>query len=275
MLCRVLKVTRAGYYAWKKREVSAHDRHDEQLLEHIREIHEDSRGVYGAPRILAVLERRGIHTSKRRVGRLMRENGLRGICRAKKYQDTNTKQEKQNTAQISDLVRRDFRADKPNQRWFADITYVKTHQGWLFLAVVFDIYSRMIVGWSMGKNMNASLVDNALKMAIVRRRPPSGLVHHSDHGSQYHSLLLGSTMKANGIIPSMGAIASPWDNAACESLMSTIKMECVHRRTFTTREEAKLEIFSYIETFYNTLRLHSALGYLSPVEYEQQNCQQN
>lgn len=275
MLCRVLKVTRAGYYAWRKREVSAHDIQDAELAKLICQIHADSRGTYGVPRILASLKRRGISTSKRRGGRLMRGAGLRGICRAKKYRDTNKKSGTSYRLSVKDLVKREFSAPAPNKVWFADITYVKTHQGWLFLAVVFDIYSRMIVGWAMSQHMNAELADNALKMAIIRRRPSSGLVHHSDHGSQYHSLLLGSTMKAQGIIPSMGAISSPWDNAACESLMSTIKMECVHRRTFTIREEAKLEIFSYIETFYNTLRLHSALGYLSPTEYEQQNCQQN
>ncbi|MCF6412911.1 IS3 family transposase [Collinsella tanakaei] len=167
-----------------------------------------------------------------------------------------------------DLVKRDFSADGPNRAWFADITYVRTHRGWLYLAVVMDIWSRMIVGWSMSPHMTADLADDALKMAIARRRPKRGCVHHSDHGSQYVSLLLGKTMREAGIRPSMGSVSSPWDNAAMESLMGLIKSECVHARTFETREQAALEIFEYIECFYNRVRIHSALGHLSPEEFE-------
>ncbi|WP_158559554.1 IS3 family transposase [Olsenella sp. AF21-51] len=164
-----------------------------------------------------------------------------------------------------------FSADGPDEAWFADITYVRTHQGWLYLAVVMDIWSRRIVGWSMSARMTAELADDALKMAIARRRPPEGRVHHSDHGSQYVSLQLGRTMRGAGIVPSMGSISSPWDNAAMESLMGLIKAECVHARTFETREQAALEIFDYIECFYNRKRIHSALGYLSPEEFERAN----
>ena len=167
-----------------------------------------------------------------------------------------------------DLVRREFCADGPNRAWFADITYVRTHQGWIYLAVVMDIWSRRIVGWSMAPRMAAELADDALRMAIARRRPPRGCIHHSDHGSQYTSLLLGKTMRAAGIRPSMGSISSPWDNAAMESLMGLIKAECVHARTFETRDQAALEIFEYIECFYNRVRIHSALGNLSPEEFE-------
>lgn len=261
----MLKVTRAGYYLWKTREVSARELRDCELSEHIKRIHEDSRGVYGAPRVLAQLKREGIHTSQRRVARLMRQAGIKGVCRARKHRGLKVKPER-NPAE--DLVKRNFSANYPNRLWFADITYVKTYQGWLYLAVVFDIYSRMIVGWSMSNTMEAVLVDDALKMAIARRNPPAGLVHHSDHGGQYHSLLLGRTMRKFKIIPSMGAISAPWDNAVTESLMSTIKMECVHRTTFETKDDARIEIFDYIERFYNRLRLHSSLGYLSPAEFE-------
>lgn len=167
-----------------------------------------------------------------------------------------------------DLVRREFCADGPNRAWFADITYARTHQGWIYLAVVMDIWSRRIVGCSMAPRMAAELADDALRMAIARRRPPRGCIHHSDHGSQYTSLLLGKTMRAAGIRPSMGSISSPWDNAAMESLMGLIKAECVHARTFETRDQAALEIFEYIECFYNRVRIHSALGNLSPEEFE-------
>jgi len=195
----------------------------------------------------------------------MRQAGIKGVCRAKRHRGKPVPAQR---AVATDLVKRQFSADEPNRLWFADITYVRTYQGWLYLSVVFDIFSRIVVGWSMGETMEASLVDDALKMAISRRNPPMGLIHHSDKGGQYLSLLLGKTMRSRGIVPSMGAIKAPWDNAAVESLMSTIKMECVHCTTFETREQAKLEIFDYIECFYDKLRLHSSLGYLSPVEYE-------
>ena len=165
-------------------------------------------------------------------------------------------------------MKRDFSADGPDEAWFADITYVRTHQGWIYLAVVMDIWSRRIVGWSMSTRMTAELADDALRMAIARRCPPEGCAHHSDHGSQHTSLPLGKTMRAAGIRPSMGSISSPRDNAAMESLTGLIKAECVHARTFETREQAALEIFDYIECFYNRKRIHSALGYLSPEEFE-------
>lgn len=170
-----------------------------------------------------------------------------------------------------DLVGRRFEADGPNMAWFADITYVKTRQGWLYLALVMDIWSRRIVGWSMGPNITAELADEALRMALARRNPPEGCVHHSDHGSQYVSLLLSKTMRENGVRPSMGSISSPWDNAAMESLMGIVKAECVHARTYATREEAALDLFEYIEVVYNRARIHSALGYFSPVEFEEAN----
>ena len=173
------------------------------------------------------------------------------------------------TALAADLVRRDFSADRPDRVWFADITYVRTTAGWLYLAVVFDIFSRIVVGWSMGQTMTARLVDDALRMGVARRRPEAGLVHHSDHGGQYLSVMLSQTLRQFGITPSMGAVRSPWDNAACESLISTIKAECTDVATYKSYEHAKLDIFDYIEVFYNKTRIHSSIGMMSPAEFEE------
>ena len=268
-MCSALKVTRQGYYAWRRRPPSAHDLRDAELAGEISAVYESSRRVYGAPKVHAELRRRGVRVSRKRVARVMRENGRAGATRGcAKRPKGGAKPAAPQANAAPDLVRRDFSADGPNRAWFADITYVRTHQGWLYLAVVMDIWSRMIVGWSMSGRMTAELADDALKMAIARRRPPAGCVHHSDHGSRYVSLLLGKTMREAGVKPSMGAISSPWDNAAMESLMGLIKAECVHARTFETRERAALEIFDYIEAFYNRVRTHSALGNLSPEEFE-------
>ena len=268
-MCAALKVTRQGYYAWRKRPPSAHDLRDAELAAKISEIYGASRGNYGAPKVFAELKRAGERTSRKRVARLMRDNGWAGTtrgCARRPKGDRKPASPQPNAA--PDLVRREFAADGPNRAWFADITYVRTHQGWLYLAVVMDIWSRMIVGWSMSPRMTAELADDALKMAIARRRPGKGCIHHSDHGSQYVSLLPGRTMRDAGIRPSMGSVSSPWDNAAMESLMGLIKAECVHARTFETRDQAALEISGYIECFYNRVRIHSALGNLSPEEFE-------
>ena len=266
-MCRVLGVTRQGYYAYLSRPQSTHDKKDLELARLIGDEYEKSRGIYGALKIFMMLKRKGISTSKKRVARIMSEYGWRGTTRACAKRSTGEKRAAKKDS-ADDLVKREFHADAPNQAWFADITYVRTHQGWLYLAVVMDVWSRKVVGWSMGPHITAELADNALRMAITRRRPPEGCIHHSDHGSQYVSLLLGNTMKEYGIRPSMGAISSPWDNAPTESLMGIIKSECVHARTFETREQAALEIFDYIECFYNRLRIHSALDWLSPEEFE-------
>ena len=274
-MCAALRVTRQGYHAWKKRPPSAHAKRDAELAGKISEIHSASRGIYGAPKVFAELKRAGERTSRKRVARIMRENGWAGTTRgcAKRPKGGKKRAAPQANA-APDLVRRDFGADGPNRAWFADITYVRTRQGWLYLAVVMDIWSRMIVGWSMAPRMTAELADDALRMALARRRPPEGCIHHSDHGSQYVSLLLGKTMREAGVRPSMGSIASPWDNAATESLMGLIKAECVHARTFETRDQAAMEIFDYIETFYNRVRIHSALGNLSPEEFEARHMQE-
>lgn len=199
----------------------------------------------------------------------MRENGRAGTTRGCARRPKGERKAAAPQANAApDLVRRDFSADGPDRARFADIAYVRAHQGRLYLAVVMEIWSRMIVGWSMSDRTGAELADDALKMAIARRRPGKGRVHHGDHGSRYASLLLGRTMRDAGIEPSMGSISSPWDDAAMESLMGLIKAECVHARTFETRERAALEIFDYIEAFYNRVRIHSALGNLSPAEFE-------
>jgi len=265
VLCRVLKVTRAGYYAWKKRKPSSRRSRDTQLKKDIMKVYRENRSIYGAPRIEKALRAAGIGTSRRRCARLMAELGIRGVLKTKKYPGSRTKPEQ---APSQDLVHRHFVASELNKLWCADITYVATWQGTLYLAVVFDTCSRKIVGWSMDVTMTADLVDDALKMAIWRRNPDAGLIHHSDKGGQYRSILLGATMRAHGIRPSMGAVAAPGDNAITESLMSTIKAECVHRQTYKTKEEAKIDIFDYIECFYNRLRLHSGIGYMSPNDYE-------
>ncbi len=199
----------------------------------------------------------------------MRENGRAGATRGcARRPKGGAEQAAPQADSAPDLVRRGFSADGPNRAWFADIAYVRTHQGWPCLAVAMGIWSGKIVGWSMSARMTAELADGALRMAIVRRRPPGGCIHHSDHGSRYVSLLIGKTMREAGIRPSMGSIASPWDNAAMESLMGLVKAECVHARTFETRDQAALEIFDYIECFCNRVRIHSALGHLSPEEFE-------
>lgn len=266
-MCRALGVTRQGYYQWASRPTSAHDRRDLELARAIGDEYDRSRGVYGAPKVHMMLRRSGISTSRKRVARIMREYGWRGVSRGRARRPGAEKRVAGSDSS-EDLVRREFTANGPNQAWFADITYVRTRQGWLYLAVVMDVWSRMVVGWSMSERMTAELADDALRMAIARRHPPAGCIHHSDHGSQYASLLLGKTMREAGLRPSMGAISSPWDNAVTESLMGCIKAECVHARTFDSREQAALELFDYIEGFYNRHRIHSALDWLSPAEYE-------
>ena len=267
-----LGVTGRGHRAWRRRPPSARDRRDGELAAMISGVYAASRRIYGAPKVFQELRRAGVRASRKRVARIMRDNGLVGTTRGcARRPEGGAKQAAPQPCSAPDLVRRDFAADGPDRAWFADITYVRTHQGRPCLAVVMDIWSRRIVGWSMSESMAAELADDALRMAAARRRPPEGCAPRSDHGSQHASLLLGKTMRGAGIEPSMGSIASPWDNAAMESLMGAIKAECVHARTFESRERAALEILEYIECFYNRVRTHSALGYLSPEEFERAN----
>ena len=264
-MCAALHVTRQGYHAWRKRRPSARDERDAELAGKISEIYAASRGIYGAPKVLAELKRAGGSTSRKRVARIMRENGRAGTTRGRaKRPKGEAKAAAPQANSAPDLVRREFSADGPNRARFADIAYVRTHRGRPCLAVAMDIWSMMIVGRSMSDRMTAGLADDALGMAIARRHPREGCIHHSDHGSQYVSLLPGKTMREAGVEPSMGSISSPWDNAATGSPMGPIKAGCAHARAFETRERAALEIFEYIEAFCNRVGIHSALGHLSP-----------
>lgn len=273
LLCRVLRVSRSGFYAWMDREPSARRVADEGLAREVARIHAGSRGTYGAPRIHADLKEAGTRVSRRRVARLMRELGIEGVSRRRRRRTTIPDQSR---PPAPDLIGRDFRATGPDQKWFADLTYVPTWEGYLYLAVVMDAWSRRIVGWAMRDDMRAELVVDALGMAVTMRRPAAegGLIHHSDRGGQYASLLVGRTLAESGIAPSMGARGSALDNAACESVMSTIKCELVNRMSFRSREQARMACFDYIEAFYNPRRRHSALGYLAPAEFERRHAEQ-
>ena len=272
-LCRVLRVSRSGFYAWCERPSSPRRVADDELLRKILAIHTDSRGTYGVPRIHAELRAQGVRVSRRRVARLMRELGIEGVSRRRRRRTTVPDP---NTPPAPDLVERDFAASGPDEKWFADLTYVPTWEGFLYLAVVMDAFSRRIVGWSMRDDMKAELVVDALGMALTRRRPEreGGLLHHSDRGGQYASLALGRTLRESGILASMGSRGDAYDNAACESVMSTIKCELVRRRSFKSRDEARMACFDFIESFYNPRRRHSALGYLSPVEFERRHAEE-
>ena len=271
-MCSALGVTRQGNYAWRRRPPSARDERDLELTRLISEACEASRRIYGAPKVHMEPRRRGFRTSRRRVARLMRDNGWEGTTRGCARRPKGAPRAPAPQADAApDLVGRDFSASGPDEAWFADITCVRTRRGWPCPALAMDIWPGRAVGWSMSDRMGAALADDALRMAIARRRPPAGCTRHSDHGSRYASLRLGRTMRDNDIRPSMGAISSPWDNAAMESPMGLVKAECAHARTFESRERAALEIFEYIECLYDRVRTHSALGYLSPEEFEARN----
>ena len=274
LLCSVLNVSRQGYWAWTKRAASRRRQDDERLKARILAAWHDSDQTYGAPRLHAELRLGGgVRVGKKRVARLMREQGIHGVSRRRSRIRTTIPDKR--AAPAPDLVNRDFSAERPDQTWVADITYVPTHEGWLFLAAVMDLYSRKIVGWSMSDDLEAPLVVDAISMAIARRKPKPGLVHHSDRGSQYASLAMGRTLRDSKIMASMGSKGDPWDNACAESCISTIKNELVKRQTFVTRDQARLALFRYIESFYNPLRRHSSLAMLSPDEHERRYWEDN
>jgi putative transposase len=263
----VLGVSRAGFHAWLKRTPSKRWVSDVRLLELIHQIHEESDGTYGSPRIHAELRARGVRVGRKRVERLMRRHGLTGLPKRRRKGKTTVRVPGVRPA--PDLVGRDFQPSEPNRLWVADLTEVQTWEGKLYLAVVIDCFSRRVVGWAMADHMRAALVVEALEMAVRRRRPEAGLVHHSDQGSQYVSLRFGQRCREAGIQISMGARASALDNAACEAFFGSLKRERLNRRSWPTRREARSAIFEYIEGWYNPRRLHSTLGYLSPDNYEQ------
>ncbi len=265
LLCRMLGVSRSGFHAWERRPPSDRELADAWLIEWIGEIHRASRQTYGARRVHAALAHRGVRVGRKRVERLMRLRGLSGLV-PKRYRRTTIRVPGVRVA--DDLVDRGFAPAAANELWCADIKYVRTWQGWLYLAAVMDCYSRRIVGWSMRPDLEAELVVDALEMAIARRRPKPGLVHHSDQGSQYVSLRFGERCREIGIHRSMGSRGDCFDNAVAESFFATLEKDLLRRRSFATRQDARTAVFDYIEAFYNPIRLHSTLGYMSPVEYE-------
>lgn len=263
-LCRVLKVSHSGYYAWLNRPQSARAKRDALLVPQIIASHERSDSTYGSPRILGDLKEAGEHVSRKRVARLMRERGIVGVSRRRFV--VTTRRSTNNTA-APDLVDRDFTADRPNKLWVADITYVPTWAGFLFLAIVLDVFSRRIVGWAMATHLKTELVLDALEMAIMQRKPDA-VTHHSDHGSQYTSLAFGKRCEELGVRPSMGSVGDAYDNAMAESFFATLECELLNRRRFKTQMEARHAIFRFIEGWYNPHRRHSSLGNISPVSYE-------
>lgn len=268
VLCEVLGVSRSGYYAWRGRPPSARAQENARLLEAAKQVHRDSRGTYGSPRLYRALVRRGYACGRHRVARLMRQAGLRGIPSRKFVRTT---QQAADATAAPDRLERDFTSAAPNEKWVSDITYIRTGEGWLYVATVVDLYSRRVVGWAMAAHMRAELVLAALQMAYAQRGAPQDLIYHSDRGSQYTSIMVQGWLREHGIQASMGSTGDCFDNAVAESFYATLKRECVHRQAYATRREARTHVFEYIEVFYNRRRLHSTLGYQSPAEFEQGN----
>jgi putative transposase len=267
VMARVLGVSKAGYYAWLHRPPSAHTQADEKLLTRIKTVHLSARQTYGAPRVHAELRASAARHSRKRIARLMREAGLVGASRRQPGPVTTQRDKEARPA--PDLVDRDFTVSGPNQLWVADITYVPTAARFLYLAVVLDAWSRRIVGWSMANHLRAELVVDALTAAVGQRRPKD-VIHHSDQGSHYTSLAFGKRCKEAGVRPSIGSVGDAYDNAMCESFFATLECELLERRRFTSQAEARVACFSFIEDFYNPVRLHAALGYRSPIRYEEE-----
>jgi putative transposase len=264
-MCRVLGVSASGYYAWRDRAPSARKLADAVLVERIRRVHADSLQTYGMPRVRAELIDQGVAISRKRVARLMRVHGIRGISRRRGFVVTTRREQGQGKA--PDLVQRRFEAAGPNRLWVADLTYVPTWAGFIYLAVVIDAWSRRVVGWAIGETMTAELVLQALNMALQQRRP-DGVIHHSDQGSQYASIAFGERCKRMGVRPSMGSVGDAYDNAMAESFFASLECELIDRRSWQTKTEARLALFTYIEGWYNPRRRHSALEYLSPMNFE-------
>jgi len=268
LMCRVLKVSRSGFHAWQDRPLSQHAQDDQRLAEQIAEIHQGNRKVYGSPRVYAVLREKGVRCGRKRVERLMREKGLAAKQRRRGVRTTDSAHGR---PIAQNILNRQFGVQEitaSNRVWTSDITYVETAQGWLYLAAVEDLFSRRVVGWSFSDSLEQGLVTKALQMALKGRKPDPGLLHHSDRGSQYAGGAYQELLAGEQMICSMSRRGNCWDNAPMESFFATLKTELIHQRRFKTRENAKAAIFEYIEVFYNRQRRHSALGYLSPAEYE-------
>ena len=250
-MCRVLGVSESGYYAWRKRPTCQRKREDALIVAQIRQIFLSHREVYGSPRVHAELKEQGVHCARKRIARLMREHGITPKRKRRRVVTTNSQHE---NPVAPNLLQRDFTAPEPNTKWVTDITYLPTAQGWLYLAVVLDLYSRLVVGWSMSAHCDEELVENALRMALARRCPSPGLLHHSDRGSQYTSCAYRQLVEQSGMIVSMSRKGNCWDNAAMESFFGSLKEECVGSTIYQSHEEARLALFTYLEVFYNRIR---------------------
>jgi putative transposase len=266
-LCRILGVSPSGYYAWRGRPPSRRARDDARLLEAIRHSHAESDGTYGAPRVHRDLREQDTRVGRKRIARLMRRAKLQGVSR-RKWIRTTVRDDSQQ--QSPDLVHRNFVAERPNQLWVADITYIPTWAGFLYLAVVLDVWSRRVVGWAMATHLRTELVLEAMQMAIVLRQP-SDVVHHSDQGCQYTSFAFGKRCREAGVRPSMGTVGDCFDNAMCESFFASLECEVLDRYVLRSHAEARMRVFRYIEGFYNPRRRHSSLDYQSPMNYESKN----
>lgn len=264
-LCRVLQIKRSGYYAWLKRKPSTRTQANQALLAIIEEEHRKSRNTYGSPRLHVILCRQGVKCGRNRVARLMRLHGIAAIHKRRYH--PRTTQRRAGVIPAPNRLNQEFSTSAPNLKWVTDFTYIETLEGWLYLAVVLDLYSRKVVGWAMSKKMDADLVETALRMALLDRCPPVGLLHHSDQGSQYTSATYLNCLKAAMAEISMSGAGNCYDNAVIESFFGTLKTECV-TESFTTRALARTTIFEYVEVWYNRKRLHSTLGYHSPVDFE-------
>ncbi len=265
LLCRVLQVSRSGYYAWRRRQPSATAERRQRIALATQQSHRDSHGTYGYRRVHRdLVDDREIACCRETVRRVMAELGL---CGRHKRRFVTTTDSNHAEPVATNRLQRDFTAPRPNQKWVADITYIRLAEGWLYLAVILDCFSRRVVGWSLSRQIDAALVCAALEMALMKRRPQSDLVHHSDRGVQYASQALRELLDREGLTMSMSRKGDPWDNAMMESFFGTLKTEWIDTG-YATEEQARMEVFKYIETFYNPIRRHSALGYLSPAEYE-------
>lgn len=267
-MCRVLGVGRSGYYAWCSRSASQRVQEDEALLVKIQQEYQLSRGTYGSPRIYAALQKQGVKCSRKRVARLMHLHKITGRKRQKRRPVTT--QRDPDTIPAPNLLNQEFYASAPDQKWVSDITYIETAEGWLYLASILDLFSRKVVGWAMADHMEASLVEDALKMALQQRQPEAGLLHHSDQGRQYTSIAYQDRLANAHCQVSMSRTGNCYDNAAMESFFGTLKTECA-TQPFATRAQARTAIFEFIEAWYNRQRLHSSLDYLSPIEFEQKS----
>ncbi len=265
-MCQGLDVSASGYYVWRNRPPSAREMANQELVEKIEAVYNDNDGIYGSPRVYHELKAQGVACSENRVARLMRLRGLKAK-QTRCYKSTTRRNEAHPVA--PNRLERNFVADRPNQVWLADITYIPTMEGWLYLALILDLYARRIVGWAMSERMTSDLTSTALQMAIQQRRPEAGLIHHSDQGSQYTDYGYRALLAAHDIQASMNGVGSWYDNAPMESFIGSLKSERVHHCQYRTRDEARTDLFSYIEGFYNRRRRHSSLDYLSPETYEQ------